>query len=125
MLRDARRSLSLFQHHDGITGTARDNVMEDYAQKMIVAINNSKYVIQQVSHFLLSPSPSSYSFKQEKQYFFFDDERKYANEWSPRKVFQFNNNEPITIVLFNSLTYERRELISLFVSTPFVEVSFF
>ncbi|KJH43057.1 glycosyl hydrolase family 38 protein [Dictyocaulus viviparus] len=41
----ARRALSLFQHHDGVTGTARDHVVIDYGTKMLAALYATEDVL--------------------------------------------------------------------------------
>lgn len=59
MLESARRALSLFQHHDGVTGTARDHVVKDYAQQMMNALKACKFVMQQaVYRHLTKPTVS-------------------------------------------------------------------
>lgn len=59
LLQTARRALSLFQHHDGITGTARDEVVKDYANQMMDALRACKFVIQQAAYrHLTKPSVS-------------------------------------------------------------------
>lgn len=50
LLQNARRALSLFQHHDGITGTARDIVVRDYYQQMVDALNSCRFIIQQAAY---------------------------------------------------------------------------
>ena len=46
-LQDQRRALSLFQHHDGVTGTAKDYVVQDYAKRMYLAITSTQEWIAQ------------------------------------------------------------------------------
>ena len=41
-LEQSRRSLGLFQHHDGITGTAKDHVVVDYGNRLLTAYANSQ-----------------------------------------------------------------------------------
>lgn len=55
MLTDSRHSLGLFQHHDGITGTAKDHVVQDYAELMQQAIQDSQTIIEQCTFYLLHP----------------------------------------------------------------------
>lgn len=49
----ARRALSLFQHHDGVTGTAKDHVVLDYGQKMIDALNACEDILSEALVVLL------------------------------------------------------------------------
>ncbi|XP_069682276.1 alpha-mannosidase 2 isoform X2 [Periplaneta americana] len=124
LLSDARRSLSLFQHHDGITGTARDHVVEDYAKKMLDAITGMQYVMQQSAHFLLYPRHMAYHPNTESVYFDLDDMRKHHYS-IPEKtiVFVGDGLESQRIVLYNSLSWRRKELVTLRVSTPNVKVT--
>lgn len=66
LLSKARQALSLFQHHDGITGTAKDHVVLDYAKQMNDALKSCKFIIQQaVYRYLTKPSVSIVGFKSE------------------------------------------------------------
>ncbi|KAI6205292.1 Alpha-mannosidase [Aphelenchoides besseyi] len=50
----ARRDLSLFQHHDGVTGTAQPDVMRDYEKRMLDGITSAKTVIAQTTEKILN-----------------------------------------------------------------------
>ncbi|XP_050551636.1 alpha-mannosidase 2 isoform X1 [Spodoptera frugiperda] len=118
----ARRALALFQHHDGVTGTSRDEVREDYAKKMLTAIKYSQSAIQQAAYYLLN-QPLIVDQAQDDIYFDVDDIWRVHDEIPTRITIALDVVSPSRrIVLYNALAFKRHEIFTVLVSSPHVEV---
>uniref|UniRef100_A0A1L8DR70 Alpha-mannosidase n=1 Tax=Nyssomyia neivai TaxID=330878 RepID=A0A1L8DR70_9DIPT len=121
LLRNARRALSLFQHHDGVTGTAKDHVMKDYAARMVDAVSASKFIIQQAVYKLLT-KPSIYHGDYKFTYLNIDDSR-FPSPNENRPTIIIGDEIPFKyVVVHNSLPQARVELVEFLVAKPFVTV---
>ncbi|KAH0931538.1 hypothetical protein HID58_008655, partial [Brassica napus] len=49
----ARRNLALFQHHDGVTGTAKDHVVQDYGSRMHTSLQDLQIFMSKAIEVLL------------------------------------------------------------------------
>lgn len=118
----ARRALSIFQHHDGVSGTAKDYVMKDYDSMMVEGIKNCKFVMQQAVYRLLTQS-NVYIADPSYTYFNMDDSRSAGNDDS-RSVIIIGDEVPFKyVVVHNSLPHERTELVEFVIAKPFVTVT--
>lgn len=116
----ARRSLGLFQHHDGITGTAKDFVVEDYGVKLLKGINNMKQVIKDSAEFLLTADKETYNYLGTGVFDF--DETRASHDALPEKTVIDLKTEPHAVVFYNSLAHNRTTLVTIFVNEPHIEV---
>jgi len=118
-LTQARKALGLFQHHDGITGTAKDHVVLDYGDKMVSAIREVQEVISQSAAYLLSKSKSQYKPDLHTKYFDLDDTRDSAWSVGTRTTIQIEHSEvPARLVVGNTHARRRQELLTVRVSRP-------
>ena len=109
-----RRELGVFQHHDGITGTAKDAVVVDYANRMLRAITGaSDASIQSIRGILGIGSPLEA-----------ETSRLKYNELPHRRLVALAGKglQGTQVVFHNSLAAERVEYVSLVVDTTKAEV---
>ncbi|XP_068208106.1 alpha-mannosidase 2x-like isoform X1 [Palaemon carinicauda] len=118
----ARRHLALFQHHDGITGTAKDHVVVDYAKKMLEALHNCQHVIQQTAHYLLNIEQRSYSGDKGALYYELGEKFIEHNKVASHMVVALRDGSTVPVVIYNPDGHQRRELFTVRTSSPHVEI---
>ncbi|XP_072806897.1 alpha-mannosidase 2x isoform X5 [Vicugna pacos] len=121
LLTEARRTLGLFQHHDAITGTAKEAVVVDYGVRLLRSLVNLKQVIINAAHYLVLGDKETYHFDPEAPFLQMDDTRLNHDALPERTVIQLDSS-PRYVVLFNPLEQERLSVVSLLVSSPRVRV---
>ncbi|XP_037538643.1 alpha-mannosidase 2x [Nematolebias whitei] len=122
LLVDARRSVGLFQHHDAITGTAKENVAIDYGNKLLRALIGLKRVIINAAHFLVMKNKEFYRFYQTEPFLETDDRRATQDSLPQRTLIELDPAGPRYLVLFNPIEHERLCTVTVLVNTVRVRV---
>ncbi|XP_040014049.1 alpha-mannosidase 2 [Xiphias gladius] len=116
-----RRSLALFQHHDAVTGTARDPVVVDYGTRLFHSILNLREVLQSSAHWLLLSDKTHYHYDQSKPFLQMDDGIS-AQDALPQKTSLAISDEPRPLIIFNPTEQLRTSVISVVVDSPDAQV---
>ncbi|XP_062998818.1 alpha-mannosidase 2x isoform X1 [Elgaria multicarinata webbii] len=121
MLTDARRNLGLFQHHDAITGTAKEAVVVDYGVRLLHSLMNVKRIILNAAHYLVLADKETYHYDLAVP-FLGADETRLNQDSLPEKTVIKLDAAPRFVVVFNPLEQERLSIVSFLVNTPRVRV---
>ncbi|XP_060083773.1 alpha-mannosidase 2x-like [Ylistrum balloti] len=116
----ARRNLGLYQHHDGITGTAKDFVVVDYGERMLKGVMDCKSIIVEAASFLMLENKNDYKYPKEPL-FNMDEDRKYHDSLPERTVLDVTEVSS-SVLFYNPLGHEREQMVVVYVTSPFIEV---
>ncbi|XP_040536300.1 alpha-mannosidase 2x isoform X1 [Gallus gallus] len=119
LLSSARRNLGLFQHHDAITGTAKEAVVVDYGVRLLHSLTNLKRVIINAAHYLVLGDKDTYHYDPATPFLSTDDTRLNQDSLPERTVVKLDAS-PRFLVVFNPLEQERLSLVPLLVDSPHV-----
>lgn len=114
----ARRNLALFQHHDGITGTAKNLVVNDYGYKLQQTITWCNEVMNHsISSLVFEPEEGEKPVLEKDDYFPAQDQPASKNVL----IFTAKENTRM-VVLYNSLAYPKDETVKVRISWPYIDV---
>nr|XP_015199115.1 PREDICTED: alpha-mannosidase 2x isoform X2 [Lepisosteus oculatus] len=121
LLTDARRNIGLFQHHDAITGTAKEVVVIDYGVRLLRSLVGLKRVIINAAHFLILRNKDQYRFYQTEPFLETDDRRATQDSLPQRTLIELDST-PRYLVVFNPVEQERLCLVTVLVNSARVRV---
>ena len=119
-----RKQLALFQHHDGITGTAKDHVVVDYGQRLLETIHTCMKIMEMAANYLLTKDKSEFRNEEEGglPLLTFAENRQHFDSVGSKKMIVISD-DPSYVILYNSLAQQRQQTVTLYISEPSVEVS--
>lgn len=121
-LTEARRNLGLFQHHDAITGTAKDWVVVDYGTRLFQSLNFLEKIIGDSAFLLILKDKKMYQ-SQPSDTFLEMDTKQMSQDSLPKKtVIQLSAQEPRYLVVYNPFEQERASVVSVCVNSAAVQV---
>ena len=121
-LTGGRRNLAIFQHHDGITGTAKDFVVEDYGVRMLSAMKDFRYVQQVAASFLLLNDKAVFLSGENYNVLTPIDNYPTHDSLAELTVIRPYENSPRWVSVFNSLAWKRHTIVKVLVTTSNVSV---
>ncbi|XP_029431658.1 alpha-mannosidase 2x isoform X2 [Rhinatrema bivittatum] len=121
LLTDARRNLGLFQHHDAITGTAKEAVVVDYGVRLLHSLLNLKHVTINAAHYLVLEDKETYHYDQSLPFLSMDDTRLNQDSLPEKTVIKLDSF-PRYVVVYNPVEQKRLCVVSLLVNTAWVRV---
>ncbi|KAJ6801340.1 alpha-mannosidase 2 [Iris pallida] len=113
----ARRNLALFQHHDGVTGTAKNHVVEDYGNRMYTSLQDLQIFMSRAVEVLLGDlrdktDPTLHS------HFETEQGRSRYDAQPVHKILDIHREHAYSVVLFNPLEQTRDEIVMVVVAKP-------
>ncbi|XP_049727810.1 alpha-mannosidase 2 [Elephas maximus indicus] len=121
-LTEARRNLGLFQHHDAITGTAKDWVVVDYGTRLFHSLMNLKKIIGDSALLLILKDKHTYDSYSSDNFLEMDLEQKSQDSLPQKNIIRLSV-EPRYLVVYNPSEQDQNSVVSVYVSSPTVQVS--